>query len=108
MGPWSRCLSILIYHRVIPEPDPLLPDEICARQFDWHLALLGRWFRVLALAEAVAQLRDGTLPARAACVTFDDGYADNVSAALPLLRKHGMPATFFLATAYLVGGRMWN
>jgi peptidoglycan/xylan/chitin deacetylase (PgdA/CDA1 family) len=108
MGPWSRCLSILIYHRVIPEPDPLLPDEICAREFDWHLAVLGRWFRVLDLPEAMARLRDGSLPARAACVTFDDGYADNVSAALPLLRKHGMTATFFLATGWLAGGRMWN
>jgi peptidoglycan/xylan/chitin deacetylase (PgdA/CDA1 family) len=108
MGPWSRCLSILIYHRVIPEPDPLLPDEVCAREFDWHLMLLRRWFRVLSLSEAVARLHDGTLPPRAACVTFDDGYADNISAALPLLRKHALPATFFLATAYLAGGRMWN
>jgi peptidoglycan/xylan/chitin deacetylase (PgdA/CDA1 family) len=108
MGRWSRCLSILIYHRVIAQPDPLLPDEICAREFDWHLALLGRWFRVLALPEAVVRLRDGTLPARAACITFDDGYADNVSAALPLLLRHRLPATFFIATGYLAGGRMWN
>lgn len=108
MGPFSRCLSILIYHRVIPEPDPLLPDEICAKDFDWQLAVLDRWFRVLPLPEAVARLRAGTLPVRAACVTFDDGYADNVSAALPLLRKRGVHATFFLASAFLSGGRMWN
>jgi peptidoglycan/xylan/chitin deacetylase (PgdA/CDA1 family) len=108
MVPFLRCLSILIYHRVVAEPDPLLPDEVCVSDFDWHLSALARWFRVIPLSEAVARLRSGTLPARAACVTFDDGYADNVSAALPLLRKHGIPATFFVATGFLDGGRMWN
>ena len=108
MGPLSRCLSILIYHRVIAEPDPLVSGEVCAREFDWQLTVLGRWFRVFPLPEAVARLRNGTLPLRAACVTFDDGYADNVTAALPILRRHGMPATFFLATAFINGGRMWN
>jgi len=108
MGPFSRCLSILIYHRVIAEPDPLVPGEVCGREFDWQLTVLGRWFRVLPLLEAVARLRNGTLPVRAACVTFDDGYADNVSVALPILEKRGVPATFFLTTAYINGGRMWN
>jgi peptidoglycan/xylan/chitin deacetylase (PgdA/CDA1 family) len=63
---------------------------------------------VLPLREAAARLRDGTLPVRSACVTFDDGYRDNVEVALPILRRHGVPATFFLATSFLDGGRMWN
>jgi peptidoglycan/xylan/chitin deacetylase (PgdA/CDA1 family) len=108
MGPLSRCLSILIYHRVIPEPDPLAPDEVCASEFDWQLATLDRWFTVLPLREAVARLRGGALPVRSACVTFDDGYADNVTVALPILRRRGLPATFFLATGFIDGGRMWN
>jgi peptidoglycan/xylan/chitin deacetylase (PgdA/CDA1 family) len=66
------------------------------------------WFQVLPLGEAVAQLRDGKLPARPLCITFDDGYADNVAIALPILRKLGLNATFFIATGYLNGGRMWN
>ncbi|MGC2518207.1 MAG: polysaccharide deacetylase family protein [Burkholderiales bacterium] len=108
MGPLSHSLSILIYHRVVAEPDPLAPDEVCARNFDWQLAVLNRWFRVLPLREAAARLRDGTLPMRSACVTFDDGYADNVTVALPILRRRGVPATFFLATSFIEGGRMWN
>jgi len=108
IGPLSRCLSILIYHRVVPEPDPLLPDLVSAREFDWQLAVLGRWFTVLPLREAAARLRSGTLPVRSACVTFDDGYADNATVALPILRRHGVPATFFVATAFIDGGRMWN
>jgi peptidoglycan/xylan/chitin deacetylase (PgdA/CDA1 family) len=108
MGPFSRCLSILIYHRVVAEPDPLVPDLVCAKEFDWQLAVLGRWFTVLPLREAVARLRSGTLPVRSACVTFDDGYADNVAVALPILRRRGVHATFFLATGFINGGRMWN
>jgi peptidoglycan/xylan/chitin deacetylase (PgdA/CDA1 family) len=107
-GPLSRCLSILIYHRVVAEPDPLVPDTVCAQEFDWHLGVLSRWFTVLPLREATARLHDGSLPVRAACITFDDGYADNVTIALPLLRRRGLSAAFFLASAFLDGGRMWN
>ncbi|HKA43513.1 MAG TPA: polysaccharide deacetylase family protein [Burkholderiales bacterium] len=108
MGPFSRCLSILIYHRVVPEPDALVPDQVCAEEFDWQLAVLRRWFTVLPLREAVAKLREGALPVRAACITFDDGYADNATVALPILRRHGMPATFFVTTDFLDGGTMFN
>jgi peptidoglycan/xylan/chitin deacetylase (PgdA/CDA1 family) len=85
-----------------------VPEQVCAREFDWQLAVLSRWFTVLSLRDAAARLRDGTLPIRSACVTFDDGYADNVAVALPILRRRGVPATFFLATSFIDGGRMWN
>lgn len=101
-------LSILIYHRVLETPDPLLPSEPDATTFDWQIALLARHFHVLPLGEAVKRLRQGRLPVRTACVTFDDGYADNERVALPILQRHGVPATFFIATGYLDGGRMWN
>jgi peptidoglycan/xylan/chitin deacetylase (PgdA/CDA1 family) len=41
-------------------------------------------------------------------MTFDDGYADNAEYALPILLRHGLSATFFIASAYLDGGQMWN
>jgi peptidoglycan/xylan/chitin deacetylase (PgdA/CDA1 family) len=101
-------LSILIYHRVRAEFDPLNNWDPTQAEFDRQMQLMSRSFNVLPLEEAAARLAAGTLPARAACVTFDDGYADNVHAALPCLLRHGIPATFFIATGYLDGGAMWN
>jgi len=101
-------LSILIFHRVLPEPDPIYPDEIHVRRFYEVCGWLKSWFNILPLDAAIAHLKEGTLPARAACITFDDGYADNHDVALPILQRHGLPATFFIATGFLDGGRMWN
>lgn len=104
----SARLSILIYHRVLPQTDPLFPGEATIDTFNAQMALLKSMFNILPLHEAAARLKAGTLPVRSACITFDDGYADNVTNALPILQKHGLHATFFIATSYLNGGRMFN
>ncbi len=101
-------LSVLNFHRVLPQPDPLFPDEVFARRFDSLCRWLAAWFNVLPLDEAVSRLAAGTLPTRAASITFDDGYADNFHVAMPILQQHHLTATFFIATGFLNGGRMWN
>lgn len=101
-------LSVLIFHRVTPEPDPLYPHEMHAVRFDALMGHVSRMFQVLTIGQAHAQWRVGGLPQGALCITFDDGYADNAEVALPILRRHGLAATFFVATGYLDGGRMWN
>ena len=101
-------MLLLIYHGVKPEPDPMQPDEIDAAGFRRHMDTLAEGFNVLPLGEAVGRLRSGTLPARAACITFDDGYENNVSIALPILRERSLPACFFIATGFLDGECMWN
>jgi peptidoglycan/xylan/chitin deacetylase (PgdA/CDA1 family) len=101
-------LAILIYHRVLPGPDPFRPGEPDAGIFERHIAFLARNFDVLSLTEAASRLRSGRLPKRACCVTFDDGYADNLTVALPILQRYQAPATVFVATGYLDGGRMFN
>ena len=101
-------LTIFIFHRVVLQVDPLMPDVPDPAAFDRCLSWIGRWFQVLPLSEAVDRLRQGDLPARAAAITFDDGYADNLLHAAPILRRHGMSATFFIATGFINGGRMWN
>lgn len=101
-------LNVLIFHRVLPQADPLFPDEVDAARFDEMLGWVKSWFNVLPMDEAARHLKEGSLPARAAALTFDDGYADNHDVALPLLQKHGLPCSFFVATGFLDGGRMWN
>lgn len=101
-------LSVLIFHRVSPTPDMLFPDEVDARFFDELCSWLKNWLNILPLDEAVVRLKAGTLPSRAASITFDDGYSDNFHVALPILKRHGLVATFFIATGFLDGGRMWN
>ena len=101
-------LSILIFHRVHAARDELFPAEPDARRFDEICGWLKAWFNVLPLDEAVDRLGNRRLPARAACITFDDGYADNFGVALPILLRHRLPATFFIASGYLNGGRMFN
>lgn len=101
-------VSVLIFHRVLPQPDPLFPEEPCAQRFDALVALLARSFTLLTLGQAHALWAEGRLPRRAAVITFDDGYADNATVALPILQRHGAHATFFVASGFLDGGRMWN
>jgi peptidoglycan/xylan/chitin deacetylase (PgdA/CDA1 family) len=79
-----------------------------AAAFLERMLWIRKWFNVLPLDEAVAALERGSLLARALAITFDDGYADNATVALPILRRLGLPATYFVATAFLDGGRMWN
>jgi peptidoglycan/xylan/chitin deacetylase (PgdA/CDA1 family) len=101
-------LSVLIFHRVLPTPDPLFPDEMHAQRFDAICQWLKAWFNPLPLDLAVQRWRKDELPARACAITFDDGYADNLQVATPILAKHGLSATFFIATGFLDGGIMWN
>ena len=104
----SARLSVLIFHRVLPEADAIFPNEMYAARFDAVCDWLASWFNVLPLDNAAAALKAGTLPARAACITFDDGYADNCRIAMPILQRYCLTATFFIATGFLDGGRMWN
>jgi peptidoglycan/xylan/chitin deacetylase (PgdA/CDA1 family) len=101
-------LTILIFHRVLPQPDVLFPDELHAARFDEVCRWLAAWFNVLALDQAVDLMQRGSLPPRALCITFDDGYADNATVAMPILQRHGLSATFFISTGFLDGGTPWN
>lgn len=101
-------LLILIYHRVHARASASFPDRLDAARFDDQMAMIRRHCSPLPLAEAVPALRAGGLPPRAVAVTFDDGYADNAEIALPILLRHGIRATFFVASGFLDGGRMWN
>lgn len=103
----GRLLSFF-FHRVLDKPDPMMPGELDAARFDQILKWIGEQFRVMPPAQACERLKAGTLPARAAIITFDDGYRDNHDVAMPVLRRHGMSAAFFVATGYLGDGVQFN
>jgi peptidoglycan/xylan/chitin deacetylase (PgdA/CDA1 family) len=96
---------ILLYHRVSElESDPqrlaVTPDR-----FSKHLEVIASHFTPVGLRPLVEHARRGTLPPRAVAVTFDDGYADNLENAKPLLERWNVPATLFVATSYVGGAR---
>ena len=101
-------LAVLIFHRVHERPDSLFPGDMHAAVFRERMLWIREWFNVLPLEEAVGALARGTLPARALSITFDDGYADNATVAIPILRELALPATVFVSTGFLDGGCMWN
>ncbi|SNY51644.1 Polysaccharide deacetylase [Arsukibacterium tuosuense] len=101
-------LSILIYHQVLAEPDPMRPSEPTAAVFDWHMRLLHDYFTPLTLDDALHHLQHNSLPANAVCVTFDDGYLNNLTVAQPILARYKIPATVYIATAFSHGSNMWN
>jgi peptidoglycan/xylan/chitin deacetylase (PgdA/CDA1 family) len=108
---WARRpgLLVLTYHRIgDPAGHPFYAQVASATPEGLRdeLTALARSRRVVTLDEAVA-LAEGGFPMSGplALVTFDDGYRDNVDAALPVLFALGLPATFFLTTDF-VGGRL--
>lgn len=89
---------VLLYHRVADaERDPQL---LCVspKHFREHLEILRRRCRPCALSHCVDHVLEGEVPAGGVAITFDDGYADNLTVAAPLLREQGVPATVFVAT----------
>jgi peptidoglycan/xylan/chitin deacetylase (PgdA/CDA1 family) len=98
----------LIFHRVLAEPDPMSPDEPTVDWFRDLVAMLVARFEVIPLDEAADRAQSGRLRGGTVSITFDDGYADNYTTALPVLKDLGAPATFFVASGFLDGGRMWN
>lgn len=100
-----RAFGILMYHRiadVVPgKPRPTW--NVQPERFERQLAgLLRRGWQAWPLKQVLDYLdRDLPIPRKTFVVTFDDGYANNLSQAGPILTKLGVPATLFLATAYL-------
>lgn len=76
------------------QKDPLFPAEPDAAQFDWMMRFVSRNFNVLPFGQAVTRLNARELPSAAACITFDDGYQDNFSVAMPILQRYGLVGTF--------------
>lgn len=102
-------LTILCYHRVAAGGALLSPQCVPAPLFDAHMAYCARHLQLLTLADVEAYLQGRLqLDRDAVVVTFDDGYRDNLTHAMPILERHGITATFFLtSTPVLDGQPIW-
>ena len=100
----STCLN---YHRITSEiygaetfnPNIYLSVHVTA--FEEQIRYLSENYLCLTVPDAVRLLRLGKLPPRSVTITFDDGYRDNLTLALPILEKYGVPATVFVTTGFL-------
>jgi peptidoglycan/xylan/chitin deacetylase (PgdA/CDA1 family) len=93
-------VRIAFYHR-IADDSPNAWTMTCrsfARQIEW----LRSRFDMVSLAEAQTRIRTGCNRRPAAAITFDDGYADNLNFAIPLLLKLGIPFTYFVSTNHVL------
>lgn len=100
-------LRIVTYHGVDERTDPVLNVDrlqVQPERFERQLATLARAYRVIELGQAVRQwLERGQWPDRGLAITFDDGYRNNLEVAAPILRKLGLPATFFVTSGFVEG-----
>ncbi len=104
---------ILTYHGVLSKASDSYVNRNCvsAAMFDRQVRWLKKHYTVMPLSELVAAIRgEKPLPPYAAAITFDDGFLNNYSVALPILMKHNVPATIFLTTGYIGanGAKLWT
>lgn len=97
---------ILIYHRVSDlSSDPQLLS-VNPGHFEAHIKYLAENYRPVSLTTLVDIIRNKQkIPRGLVCITFDDGYADNLWNAKPILEKYNVPATVFITTGYVDSDR---
>jgi peptidoglycan/xylan/chitin deacetylase (PgdA/CDA1 family) len=73
---------------------------VTPEHFKAHMAHLAKYYNVISLSDAVAKLAVANASVRDVVVTFDDGYLDNLTNAMPVLRQFHIPATIFITTKF--------
>jgi len=99
-------VRVLAYHSLTPRSgDPLgVSPGRFRQQLTW---MQDNGWHCLALPDWLAMVEDGVAPSHRSCVlTFDDGYADNLELAAPILTALGWTATVFAITDSLGDGRL--
>lgn len=91
---------ILMYHRVAEKDVDPWSLSVTPVHFAEHLAVMRRVAHPVSLSRLGRAHADDELPDRAVALTFDDGYANNLYSARPLLERADIPATVFIATGY--------
>ena len=97
---------ILGYHRISVVEDDFYEVCVSPENFAGHMESLRKYVRPISLSKLVQGLKEGSVPPKSVAVTFDDGYADNLYSAKPILEKYEIPATVFICTGYM-GREFW-
>jgi len=97
---------ILGYHRISAVEDDFYQVCVSPENFARHMEALREYAHPISLSKLVQSLKQNVLPPKSVAVTFDDGYADNLHVAKPILEKYDIPATVFICTGYL-GREFW-
>ncbi|MFN0119014.1 MAG: polysaccharide deacetylase family protein [Blastocatellia bacterium] len=90
--------SIFVYHTISSPPAPLPANiDVSADLFETHLEWLSKHRKMATLDQILSCADSVSLSA----VTFDDGFRDNLTTALPLLKKYNVPAAIFVTPDFL-------
>lgn len=89
--------TCLMYHHLGDDDSPNRELYVSLAEFERQMAYLAAQYEPLSIGEAVTRLRENRLHPRNVVVTFDDGYRDNLLA-LPILKRHDVPAAIYITT----------
>ena len=97
---------ILGYHRISAVESDFYEVCVSPENFAGHMNALRKYAHPIGLSKLVQSLKQNVLPPKSVAVTFDDGYADTLYIAKPILEKYDIPATAFICTGYM-GREFW-
>ena len=92
---------IFLYHRVADVKDDPHLLNVSVRNFRDQIAWLKKNFNIILLSKLINQIKCHTLNLGSVCITFDDGYVDNLDNALPILKQLQVPATIFITSGMI-------
>ncbi len=97
----SPTAKILVYHRVADVKND--PHQLCVGvdNFKAQIKFLSENYKVISLTTMVKNIKDNRIDRKSISITFDDGYSDNLTNALPILKEFNVPATIFLVSGYI-------
>jgi len=98
---------ILSYHRIA---DPGLDPwglRVSPENFENQLSVIRKFGAPVSLRDFVSSYQTGNVPKNAVVITFDDGYSDNFTEALPLLKEFDIPSTIFVSSGFIGKPYFW-
>ena len=98
---FQRKCVVLIYHRVKDLEVDTQMLAVSPNHFEKQIEYLKANYKILSLQELISCLNKKRIPNKSVVITFDDGYADNLHEAAPVLVKYNIPATIFISSGMI-------